>query len=51
MSAEFLKKNGIDVSGLDYEIESMVYELLDHYTDAEQSVGSRGGSGGENGIP
>lgn len=45
MSAEFLKKNGIDVSGLDYEIESMVYELLDHYTDAEQSVGSVGVGG------
>ena len=41
MDASFLRENGIDVSGLDYETGSTVYELMDQYTEA-----SRAGGGG-----
>lgn len=39
MDASFLRENGIDVSGLDYETESMVYELMDQYTEASRAGG------------
>ena len=43
MDAAFLKENGIDVSEIDYETESLVYEMMDQYTEAEQTNGGRGG--------
>ena len=39
MDYAFLSKNGVDVSGLDDETESMVYDLLDHYREVESSDG------------
>ena len=42
MDAEFLRKNGIDVSVLDGEAELMARDLLDCYVEAERA-GSRGG--------
>lgn len=43
MDALFLRKNGINVSGLDDETESMFYELLDCYMDATRAGDESGG--------
>ena len=43
MDVSFLKKNGIDVSSLDDETESMFYELLDCYMDATRAGDESGG--------
>ena len=46
MDAAFLEQNGIDVSALDSEAESMIYELLDHYREAVRLESQDSADGG-----
>ena len=44
MDAEFLRKNGIDVSVIDGEAELMAHDLLDCYAEAERTGDGGGGA-------
>ena len=46
MDATFLKENGIAASALDGDVESMIYELFDHYREAVRLEDQDGANGG-----